>query len=208
MDPKQHLRARIARNLQRVRGLIAASTRLAAMDGPVSEEPADILRAAVVLLHATMEDVLRTLEEVALEPASPATLKAFGIEYGRKKPEKLALWELAEKYGGASISDVVRLATVVYLDGQTYNNGDELAGVLGRLKIVPKPLLDRFAGDLEGMMRRRHRIVHRTDLSGSRVGDSLSLLTETLHPDEVLSWIETVDQFVHAVLERYARSAA
>src|SRR5688500_394238 len=134
MDPKEHLRARIARNLQRVRGLIAASTRLEAMDEPVAEEPADILRAAVVLLHATMEDVLRTLEEVALEPASPTTLRSFGIEYGRKKPEKLALWELAEKYGGASISDVVRLATVAYLDGQTYNNGAELAGVLERLK--------------------------------------------------------------------------
>jgi len=178
------------------------------MNEPASEQPADILRAAVVLLHATMEDVLRTLEEVALELSSPATLRSFGIEYGRRKLEKLALWELAEKYGGLSVVEVVQQATVAYLEGQTYNNGDELAGVLGRLKIVPKPLMDRFAADLQAMMRRRHRIVHRTDLANSGAEDSLSSLTQSLDTNEVLSWAVAVDQFLNAVLDRYLRSAA
>jgi len=147
-----------------------------------------------------MEDLLRTLEEFTLlQAASPAILKTFGIAYGGTTPEKLTLHELAAAYPDQTINDVVLHAIFAYLDRKTYNNRDELAGVLKRVELPAKSLMDRFAGDLEAMMRRRHKVVHRADLMSFGFG----LVLHGLRPNDVESWADVVDQFGNEVLDQY-----
>lgn len=207
MNEMQQVKDRLALNLARVRDMIAAYRRLASAHGD-DDEPTDVLRAAVVLLHATMEDVLRTLEQRALRQASPATLKRFGIAYGGNQPDRLALHELAGEYVGASVEDVIRQATHTYLERRTYNNCGELAGTLHRIKLPAKALLDPFARDLEMMMRRRHNIVHRADLDESASGESMVLTTMPLLLSQVWAWVDTVGRFGDIVVEHSTRSAA
>jgi hypothetical protein len=61
------LRARLTSNLQRVEGLAALSEWI---DCPARN---DLLRASVVLLHATLEDVLRSVLELRLPLRTPST---------------------------------------------------------------------------------------------------------------------------------------
>jgi hypothetical protein len=206
MNEMQQVRERLALNLARVHDMIVVYRKLASDRG--DDEPTDVLRAAVVLLHATMEDVLRTLEQLALRQASPATLKRFGIAYGGNLPDRLTLHELAGEYVGTSVEDVIRQATRMYIERKTYNNCGELAGTLHRLRMPAKPLLDPFARDLEVMMRRRHQIVHRADLDESASGDASALARSPLPLAEVAAWVDTVSRFGDTVVERSTRSAA
>ena len=204
MNELQQVKDRLALNLVRVRGLISAYTRHAADD----EDATDLLRAAVVLLHATMEDVMRTLEELVLAAASPATLKRFGVVYGAPHPEKLALHDLAREYPGASVADVIGQGVRAYLERRTYNNCNELAAALQRIRLPPKATMDPFAKALEGMMRRRHQIVHRVDIVDEADRALVGDFTYPLAVNQVKSWLETVDRFSHTVLEHSHRRAA
>lgn len=204
MDEMQQVKERLALNLRRVHDMIVTYRELASARG--EDAPTDVLRAAVMLLHATMEDVLRTLEQRALHRASATTLKRFGIAYANQ-PEKLALHELAGEYVGESVEDVIRQATRTYLARRTYNNCGEIAGTLHRISLPAKALLDPFARELEGMMRRRHNIVHRADLDERASGESMAPSTTPLLLTEVAGWVDTVDRFGNTVLAHSKRSA-
>ena len=61
------IRERFERNLQRVRSLVALFSSLTgAGRGRASVEIEDILRSAVVLLHASLEDLLRGIANVRM----------------------------------------------------------------------------------------------------------------------------------------------
>ena len=58
------IRQRFGENLDRVRNLVSLySSSVGVGQGRRTVQDADILRAAVVLLHATLEDLLRSLAE-------------------------------------------------------------------------------------------------------------------------------------------------
>lgn len=229
MHPNQRLKDRFADNLCRVRGLIAASTRLTepgrTRDDDVPDDnvpddnvpgdnvPGDTLRAAVVLLHASTEDLLRALESLTLEQADPATLESFNLCYAPPTPgtrpiEKLSLPALARAYPGASIAEVTQRAIAHALDHANYNNLEELISVLQRLAIRPKPLMDRFAEQLAAMMRRRHWIAHRADHMEATATDSTSPVLTPIHQVEVESWVDAVERFGEQILNQYVRRAA
>lgn len=195
---------RLALNLVRVRGLISAYMRHSAE----GDDPTDLLRAAVVLLHATMEDLMRTLEELGLASASPTTLRRFGIVYGAPLPEKLALADLATEYPGASVAEVIGQGIQTYLEHKTYNNCNDLAAALYRIELKPTALMAPFARKLEAMMRRRHHIVHRVDMATKADRPQASDGTVPLELELVGSWVETVERFGHTVLEHSNRRAA
>src|SRR5690606_5136970 len=80
----------------------------------------DVLRAAVVFLHATMEDLYRRLEELMLPHQSDKEpLKAIGFPVGNNRKDKIDLAWLARQGGTSSIHDVVRNCVTSWLEKRT-----------------------------------------------------------------------------------------
>lgn len=199
---KQDIQERFGLNLGRVRSLTQAYSQLVgAGGGRATVEQADILRAATVLLHAAMEDLLRSAEELKLPRANKASFDAIkfvplGGTYKEAK-EKFNLVDLAE-YRGQTVDDVFSKAIDVYLERSNYNNIGEVKGTLMRIGIDTSFLSRADSGTLESMMKRRHWIVHRADrnpMSGRGHHAAQSIGVKLIE-----DWIVAVDAFGKNVL--------
>jgi hypothetical protein len=158
------IRRRFRKNLGRVRHLLEVFGTLHPGTGRPSELHADVVRAAVVFLHASLEDLLRSSEELRLDHA-PA--KAFeGLRWvapqtGGYGKDKIGLVDLAQ-YRGHTVDEVLRRAFERHHEKSNYNNEYDVVGALERMGIPDQGFKAHFA-DLSAMMARRHLIAHRAD---------------------------------------------
>jgi hypothetical protein len=123
---------------------------------------ADLLRAAVVLLHASLEDFLRSLAFIYLPNAGEEVLNSIPLAATTPgRPEKFLLGRLA-KFRGQTVDDVIRRSVVEYLERSNYNNTSDIIALLTAMEVDLEKVRPTFA-DLDAMMKRRHQIVHRAD---------------------------------------------
>ncbi len=166
--------------------------------GRRSVHKADLLRAAVVFLHATFEDFLRTLSGIYLPTANAKTLDDIPIAgLGEKKrPEKLLLGALAQ-HRGKSVDQLVDESISIYLRRTNYNDTTEVASLLKSLSIpLYDDLKDTFPR-LQGLMDRRHQIVHCADrLEGKAPGRQRAVSISVRLVD---SWIAAIRDFVRTI---------
>jgi len=179
---------RLAFNAHRGQRLIEASEKVRGADARAAD---DILRAIVVLMHASLEDFLRSVSAVHLRYASPDILNDVPLLHVEKeRPEKFFLGALVE-YRDMSVSDLIDRSVEKYLERTTYNSTRDIAGVL-RAVGIPS---DRYAPlfpELDKMISRRHYIVHRADLAKNASEDTN---LNVISPKEVRMWVDTVQQF-------------
>ncbi len=163
-ETKQDVQQRFDANLGRVAALVALYRTAAAGRGRPAVAEADVLRAGVVLLHASLEDLLRSVAELLL-PARPADVFAnwsIGLPSNPGKGiPKLSLEELLE-FRGKQVEDVLAIAIQQRLEHSTYNNFREVARAALEVGLDAAPLRP-FQPDLDAMMKRRHHIAHRAD---------------------------------------------
>jgi hypothetical protein len=81
----------------------------------------DILRAAVVMLHAAMEDLLRGVLKKHLINANPEYLKDIPFDIKDRKTVKIGLSELT-KYRRKKVDSLVQKSISDYLDWPAPNN--------------------------------------------------------------------------------------
>lgn len=195
-------------NLNRVRSLIEVYEVLVPQSGraPIDSTRSDLLRSAVVFLHATLEDLLRSLAFERLPSAAPEVLAHVPVPVdGRPRGAvKVDLAQLAQ-HRGKSVDGLIADAVEQHLERSTYNNVPEVNRLLTLIGIDSTrwDLSDR--ADINAMMTRRHQIVHRVDQS--RDGDALQ--TTALDPAVVKNWLVSVErlgEFVTAACEE-ARGA-
>jgi hypothetical protein len=191
------LEQRSRSNLDRVRGLIALYERLS---GPVAGRPSvqesDLLRAAVVLLHATLEDFLRSVAMARLPGSEAEVVKQIPLAGSDIRRPTFNLGELSI-HRGRLVDEVIADSVDAYLSRVSYNDTDEVAKLLDDidLKIAPvRPYLSRLAA----MMSRRHHIAHRFDRNessgrGHHQARSISRAT-------VEGWIVAVEGLIAGVL--------
>jgi hypothetical protein len=186
MATVDEIRMRFEGNLDRVRNIIAIYSKLTGGgQGRRAVQDSDLLRAAVVLLHATLEDVLRSLAEVPL--------------VGMKGKTKFGMSDLVG-FRGRTVDDVISQSVGEYLERSNYNNPGDIRLLFDRIG-VPSSAVDPYAAHLNAMMSRRHWIVHRADrntLSGAGQHGAKSISTRA-----VQSWVETVEQFGRSILARF-----
>src|SRR3989338_2368197 len=105
---KQPIVDRFALNISRVKNLVAIyqSTLAGTGQGRRSHQKTDVLRAAVVLLHASVEDVLRSLAYWKLPNAATGVLDQFPL-VGNGPAMKFSLGALAA-HRGKTVDDVLR----------------------------------------------------------------------------------------------------
>jgi hypothetical protein len=178
------IRERTLENFNRVKNLINIYERV---KDEKFEHNTDILRAAIVLLHAALEDCLRSLSYSKLPFASPSEL--------HKTECKVQLGKIAE-YRDKTEDELVKDVAFEYLDRATYNNQEGITKALKSLGIaIEKP--DLFKLDIA--IQRRHRIVHRADRSDKE--GEVGRIT-SIQASHVLKWVGDVENFVEMVFDK------
>jgi len=189
---------RFAGNVSRVRHLLEIyRTTSGKGRGRRAVDVSDVLRAAVVLLHAAVEDVLRSLERRVLPRADAALLNDVAL-VDHDSPSKFALGALAA-HRGKAVDVLIDESVARHLERATYNNARELAAVLKRLGADPADFQNYFA-DLEAMMKRRHNIVHRADREETRGSGHHGF--KSLSQQDVVGWANVAEEFVRRVFDK------
>jgi len=123
---------------------------------------ADICRAVVVFMHATFEDMLRTVARERIpQHATYSHLKDIPLA-STTRPEKFHLGDLG-KFRDKTVVEVVQQSVGEYLDRESFNSCRMVDDLLGQMGLNSEPFKSLYA-DLDAMMKRRHRIVHEVDL--------------------------------------------
>ncbi len=180
---KKHVRDRTQENLSRVKNLIKIYEQAKNDKGELNT---DVLRSAVVLLHATLEECLRSISYSKLPSASADELK--------KIPHKISISKVAE-YRDKTIDRLLRDSLSEHLGRATYNNKDDISRALKSLSISTSGL-DLVS--LETAIKRRHSIVHRADRSNVDGGHGPISSIQAAHVER---WVEHVEKFVQLVFD-------
>lgn len=190
---------RLASNLARAHNLVSIYQVLAGpQPGRRSVVHTDVLRSAVVLIHASLEDFLRSLARTYLPVAAPEVMNTIPLKgLGRGgRAEKILLGNL-DQHRGKTVDELIDESVEAFLERSNYNNATEIAALLESLGVDVEPCR-RFFPELDKMMARRHQIVHRADCTsetgkGRHQARSLAVTT-------VEKWINVVSSFQGAVL--------
>lgn len=195
---KANIEARFVENIARVKNLtdLYRIHLMGRGSGRRGHSKTDVLRAAVVMLHASMEDLLRSIEYWKLPSANSAVLA--NIPLASKGPAtKFNLGDLVA-HRGQTVEDVISKSVDEHLERSNYNNGDDLAAFCGNVGIDVTRVNSHFSR-IEPVMKRRHQIVHRADRDNQASGRGRHQVT-SIGVATVNTWISSIEKFGQAVL--------
>jgi hypothetical protein len=199
MTTRDEIQNRLDDNLNRVRNLVGVYASYSGRgQGRRPVQDTDILRAAVVLLHASLEDLLRSLAEWKLPSANPNVFAEIPLS-GQRRGDKFGLQQLAA-FRGRTVDEVIAKSVSEYLEKSNFNHPGDLKRTLVNIGLALEIDSDDEA-ELAGMMSRRHWIAHRLDRNpqtGSGHHSVKSLATST-----VSRWIEAVELLGQDILSRF-----
>jgi len=186
--------SRMGYNSARVDRLIAIYKATAPADG---RDASDILRAAVVLLHASLEDYLRSVAAAYLPLAAPEVLNEVPLTgQGRERPEKFLLGALVP-FRGQTVDQIIERSVSTHLERTTYNNCREIARLVENVG-VDVARVQKFFPDLDALMQRRHQIVHRADLLDASTKE---IRIQPISPEDVEKWGKSATEFAHTLTQ-------
>jgi len=189
------IQRRFEGNLSRVQHLIDVHARVAPADGATDDTNADLLRAAVVFMHATLEDLLRSVLEWRLPAAPPGHLRDVPL-VGKPARSTLTLEDLAG-HRGSTVDELITRSVVAHLDRSNFNNPGEIEKALLSVGL-DRGLLAPHKYMLGPMMNRRHWIVHRTDRPTAARGEPFD--PAPLDRRDIHSWLQPLTAFGRAVI--------
>ena len=156
---------------------------------------ADILRAAVVLLHGSQEDYVRgMLSDWLFDRADSRELEGISLlGSAQKRAQKFTLRDLAQ-YKNEQVSDLIQSSIESQLSLVSFNQYSEICSWLSKIGIS----LTRFKNQslIDNLIKRRHKIVHEVDLNKK------SGKTESIKASTVRSWREAVENMLRIVDEQ------
>jgi len=174
-----------AEGLNRIARLVELAERISAPGaifsilGKDAENAAqDVLRAAVVLTHAHLEEFLRTVARVLLPEGDEACLNDIPLAGIGGRKQNFPLGKLVQ-HRGKTVDEVIRASVSEYLERSNYNSTEEIGIFLQSVGFNTADHNKEFAA-IQEMIERRHQIVHRADrfetvnltvLKPIRVGD-------------------------------------
>ncbi len=173
-------------------------------DPPRLDSAEEILRAAVVLLHAQLEDFLRTLAQALLPEGSEACLKEIPL-VGLGRQQKFHLGNLA-KHRGKLVEDLLKESVAEHLKDSNYGSTHAIARLLTSLGFDASKHNGRFPA-IQKMIERRHQIVHRADLldgheeAGKLVGPFNAITTS-----EVEEWRDATEELMRSLIDAMAHN--
>jgi hypothetical protein len=191
-------------NLKRVENLVSLYTPKGS--GRVGTHETDVLRAAIVMLHASLEDFLRSYLIVSIDDFDKDTLNSYGFPNSNKRAqEKAKIGDLVE-YRDQTIAEFIRASVKERIDRyETFNDIGDVKGALTKCKFDMSAFDDAQFAELVNMIKRRHQIVHKADKNegaggqGNHKTASLSKATVNMFIRVVRSfkdYVESMDKVV------------
>ena len=188
---------RIGTNLRRVEDLITFADNRFPKDRS-SQIKDDILRAAVVLLHATLEDFLRFLGGRYIPSGGEEVLNRMSLVDSSSvlHPEKFLLGKLAE-HRGKTVDQLIAESVQAHLDKRSFSSIKDITSLLASVGI-PSSEVEKYYPTLNDLIVRRHEIVHRGDLIPSEREQS-EREVQPIEATKVEKWYDTVYDFMTEV---------
>ena len=169
-DMMDEITALLDANLERVDNLIS-------LYGPTKNrrktvKDTDILRSALVLLHASLEDYLRTLLIWRIDSFDEEILNKFKFNDGENRPaEKITLGGLS-RYSDKRIADFIFESVSRHLEeNQSFSHLGKVKESLNWCGITIEEIENHDFGKLHEMIERRHNIVHKADREDTNEGE-------------------------------------
>ena len=155
---------RITINLGRVQALIRLADYYPNPPHELAIHTQDILRAAVVFLHATLEDFLRYVGQTYLPTSGEDVLNTVPLlgTHDVPRPEKFFLGKLAQ-HRGKTVDQLITDCVNAYVDRISFSDTSDISNLLERAGIAVERVKPLYPS-LSALMTRRHQIVHRADL--------------------------------------------
>ncbi len=195
---RDEIRNRFQSNLARVRNiLVVYQSDSVKGRGRRGVQDTDLLRAAVVLLHASFEDLLRSLSEWKLPTARPEALAEIPLA-GSRRGSKVGLQELAA-FRGQTVDEVINVSVKEHLERSNYNHPGEMKSTLEKIGL-DSGIVDRYSTELAAMMARRHWIAHRADVNTMRGSGHHPV--KSLATSAVSRWIDAVTRCGQDILSQ------
>jgi hypothetical protein len=160
----------------------------------------DILRATIVLIHAVLEDFLRTLAETFLPYANEEILNRIPLAGLDRPAEKFSLGKLL-LHREQTVENVIRKSIREYLDRSTYNSVRDIVSLLASLGFDSATQKDNFQ-KIEAMIKRRHQIVHHADMV--KISKNRRLSVARVNALEVIGWITATNDFMFSLFPAVA----
>ncbi len=183
-------------NLKRITQILKESFRLLDSTQEFKNYADEILRISVVFIHASLEDFLREfvrirfkenplkiIDEVPLVGFSPIS-----------RPLKFSLKNLI-KHKRKTVEGLINESIDEYLDRISFNSTTDIANALKKSGIDISKLRKYFS-QLNEMIERRHRIVHRADRIGIPGNTELCSINST----SVEDWVKAVCAFIYTLV--------
>ena len=190
------IRQRFDDNIDRVNQLIRLYEGLAVGSGRRPMNSTDVLRAAVVMLHAAQEDFCRSLAREMLPNAAGKVLEQVPLGgQNLRTPKKFGLAELAA-FRGQTVADVIEQSVQEHLDRSTYNDPGQVKQLVDDLG-GNSATLDVDWNSVGQMMARRHHIVHRADLNTNQGRGHHK--AKSIGDSGVCGWVEAVVKMVDEI---------
>lgn len=194
---KDFTNGEFAENIARVENLVVASRRLAQQNIGDVQLANDVLRAAVVFLHSTLEEVIRNLYLHKLPDVAPESLNKvpFVGQESSHRPRGIQLGELLP-FRGRFVENVIRESINEYVNTININNSNQLVECLKLADVSHEPLR-HFYEPLDSLMKRRHQVVHQMDRSNEL--DPLAASVNDIDEASVVVWRSAVEGFAKAL---------
>jgi len=191
------------KNFNRVQNLIEIYEQITpSRKGRKPVKSLDMLRVTIVLLHATLEDYLRSIMKIKLPEMEGKSLSGIPLyirndSFGTNP--KFTLEELC-KHKELSVEELIEKSVNQYLDRQSFNNVKEISGALERIGVVVTDDMRLHFDSLNTMILRRHSIVHQADREkrsgqGYHEAKSVTIL-------KVKKWMRGVDEFMSEIAKQ------
>lgn len=180
--------------LTRVSSLLALYEKLAKENRDKDARATDILRAAVVLLHASEEDYLRNvLIQWYPVKADPAALKEVPLAGTTGREAKFTFDKLAS-FRGETVDELIDKSVREYFSKISFNSYTEIVGRLRKLQIEVKSY--ERQSDIDALIARRHKIVHEVDLTTDNSGKTK---TAPIRAAQVRTWVECSQSLIEQI---------
>jgi hypothetical protein len=155
--------ARFDENIARARHLIEVYEQISPKtQGRKSTQRADLLRAAIVFIHASLEDLIRSICTSRFPLSSASAMQDIPVAGTKqKKPSKFSLGDLVP-VRRMTVDQLLMQSVRELFELTSFSNVKEIMSQLNRCQIAVDA--SRFnAQKLEELIHRRHNIVHRAD---------------------------------------------
>jgi len=160
----------------------------------------DILRSAVVLNHASLDQLLRQIARYRVANSGKKHLKMIPLwkeldseQDSNTKSTTLRKFYLSDLYelGSKTVGQVILKSIIAYYSRKSFNSTDDIAKTLETELDIEISSLRSYFPILTEMMKRRHQIVHNADNDASK--DILSL--QPIIFSNVKLWVDVTKEF-------------